>query len=202
MNIEELELKYIKLLLERCLNIKKSDSLFISYDTENQKFIDKLVEYAKEMGYKDIYLDGTDHNYKHDVLKQITLEEIDSNPLFLKGKWDEYAKKEANFLLLVTEVPGLMEHIDKDKLARVNYLARSSKPIYCEKQAFNLIPWCIAALPGKDWADKLFPNSENAYLELEKYILQMCMIDTEEPVNSWNDYLNEQKHKPVQGTYR
>ena len=49
--------KYIKLLLEKCINFDNSKSLFINYDIVNQDFIDSVVKYAKKIGVTDIYLD-------------------------------------------------------------------------------------------------------------------------------------------------
>ena len=40
--------KYIRLLIDRCLNFKKSNILFISYDKVNKDFVLDVVKYAKK----------------------------------------------------------------------------------------------------------------------------------------------------------
>ena len=45
MTREELDNKYIKLLLERCLNFNKSNKLFINYTKEIKDFILKIQDY-------------------------------------------------------------------------------------------------------------------------------------------------------------
>ena len=70
------ETKYIKLLLERCLNFDKSKSLLISYDKINKNFVNNVVEYAKKLGVDDIYLDEDDINTTKEKIEHLTLDEI------------------------------------------------------------------------------------------------------------------------------
>lgn len=188
-----LEDKYIELLLKRCLNFDKSKSLFINYDVVNTSFVEKVVIQAKNMGITDIYLDEEDINKEHSILSKITLDEIETHEYFDKHIWDEYASKDASFLLLETEFPKILDDIDSSKIARANYIKRKTKPIYKEKQAKEIIPWCIAALPNKVWADSIFKNDPNSYNKLFYTICKMCMLDEENPIESWNNYLKKSK---------
>ena len=86
----ELENKYIDLLLKRCLNLKKSTSLFISYDKTCDDFVKKLVLRAKELGYSDIYEDCSDIFYLKNKLMNSSLYEIDNDQYFDKSIWDKY----------------------------------------------------------------------------------------------------------------
>lgn len=88
-----MENKYIELLLTRCLNFEKSNSLFISYDKINKPFIDKLIKRAKELGISDIGTDEEDINITHEKLKNLSIEEIETDSYFNKSNWDEYAIK-------------------------------------------------------------------------------------------------------------
>ena len=54
-DMNTLEQKYINLLLKRCINFKNSNSLLISYQSENIDFINKLVKSARQYGIKKIY---------------------------------------------------------------------------------------------------------------------------------------------------
>jgi len=80
--MNELENKYIELLLKRCINFNNSKSLFISYQPENIDFINKLVDKAKEYGVTDIYLYNENINEKHEILKNISYDEIEKHPFF------------------------------------------------------------------------------------------------------------------------
>lgn len=189
-NIED---KYIELLLKRCLNFDKSKSLFINYDLVNIEFVNKVVEFAKKMGINDIYLDEEDINKEHEILSKIDLDEIENHDYFNNSIWDTYASKDASFLLLETEFPGVMDDIDSNKLARANFIKRKTKPLYKEKQAKEIIPWCIAALPNKVWADSIFPNDVHSYNKLAHAIAKMCMLDEDNPIEAWNNFLDKSR---------
>ena len=121
-----MENKYISLLLERCLSFKKSKSLFISYDKVNKKFVEKLINYAKKMGINDIVFDEEDIFLTHQKLSTETIEEIEKDPYFNKKKWDEYAKKDACFLMLETEFPHVMDDIEPSRIAKARFMNRST----------------------------------------------------------------------------
>lgn len=195
MTIKELEDKYIDLLLNRCINFDKSKSLLINYNIENQNFIDKLVEKANEIGIYDIYLDKEDIFLKHNVLKKIEYDNIKNEKIFNKDIWDIYASKGASFLLLRSSYPGLMDDINPKKLSYATYIERTTCKIYRELQKEFKIPWCIATLPSETWAKKIFPeyDSKKAYEELFKLIFKICMVDFENPILNWNNFLSYQK---------
>ena len=187
--------KYIKLLLERCINFKLSKSLFISYDIVNQEFVDEVIEYAKKIGVNDIYLDKHNIYDEHNLLNKVSLEEIENHPSFNDKVWDEWALKDASFLMLRSPIPGLMDDIDPKKLAKAEYVRRITKQIYKRRQLTHEIPWCIATLPNKVWADKVFPNAENSEELLEQSIYKICMVDTDNPIESWNKQLENNRKR-------
>lgn len=189
--MEELENKYIELLLKKCLNFKKSKSLFISYNKVNKDFVEKVIMYAKKLGVEDIGIDEEDNEVKHQKLKEETNEEIEKDPYFDKNKWNKYAKKDANFLILDTEFPGLYDDIEPEKIAKAGYINRETRKLFREKEITYQIPWCIAALPNEMWAANIFKNNKNAYEKLFKVICQMCMVDEKDPIKSWDNYLKK-----------
>ena len=189
--MKELEDKYIKLLLEKCLNFDKSKSLFISYDVVNKDFVEKVIDYAKKMGVTDIGIDEEDINVTHDILSKSSLGEIEKNPYFNKSKWDTYALKDASFLMLETEFPHIMDDIDSEKVAKARFINRSTREVFRKKETTYEIPWCIAALPNEVWANDIFKDDPQAFDKLYEVIFKICMVDTENPIESWNNYLEK-----------
>lgn len=186
-----MEEKYIELLINKCTNLDENKVLFISYNKEIKEFVNKLVEYVKKMGVDDIYLEEEDKYKIHDILKTYSLEQIEKSPIFNKKIWDEYAKKGASFLMIETEMPHLMDDIDPKKIGYAAKISRNSKPLYRRLQEQCKIPWCIAAYPGKLWAENIFPNDEDAYAKLKKLIFEICMINTDNPDKEWDLLLDK-----------
>lgn len=188
--MNDLDIKYAKLVLERCLSFKKSNSLFISYNKLNKEFVNLIIKLAKKMGINDIYEEEIDYYYKHDLLMKSSIEEISENPYFSSAIWDTYAKRDASFLFIESEMPGLMDDVSPEKLAKSAYIRRYTKPIYNEKRDKGLLSWCIIAYPNEIWANKIFKDDASSYMKLKQAIFNACMINTENPIESWNRQLD------------
>ncbi len=188
-----MEEKYIDLLLKKCLNLNLSKILFVNYDIVNKDFIIKLVKRAKELGVKQIYLDENDIYKEHDILSDIELSDIENHPYFNRSVWNEYANKSANFLSFRSPNPGVMEDIEPKKLARAEYIKKKTSSIYINKILMYQIPWCIAALPNQNWANNVFKNEKDAFNLLENTLYNICMVNTENPIESWNKRLENNK---------
>ena len=183
--------KYIKLLIDRCTNVKNIGVLVISYNKEIQPFIDKIVKYVKSIGVEDIYLDCEDKYKVHDELKTMSYTDIDNSPYFNKSIWDEYVKKGASFLMFETEIPNLNNDIDPKKISYATKVQRSTKPLYRKLQLQCKLAWCIASYPGEAWAKSIYKNDELAYDKLKSAIYKMCMIDRDNPVKEWDNLINK-----------
>ena len=192
--IEELENKYVNLIIDRCLSFKRGKSLFINYFDDNEKFVEKLVTKAKSKGIDDIYLDRHNKEERHQKLLQ-SVEEIKNDDYFDASIWDEYVKKDAAFLMLSTEFPGYFADIPSENMTAASLKTRTSKPIYKLKQLTNEISWCIAVIPNKIWAKEKFPDlsDEDAYNEYFKLMCHCTMVDRENPIEEWDKFLDRQR---------
>ena len=112
------------------------------------------------MGICDIYLDGIDSNIKHDAMKYLDVENLKNTPYWNKEKWNEYAKKKAAFLMLASELPGLMDDIDPKKIKELVNYSQTTRKVFDKKRAKSELLWTIAAVPTESWAKKVFPKSE------------------------------------------
>lgn len=184
--------KYIDLLVNKCMDLERSKVVFISYNKEIKDFIDKLVNKLKSLGANDIYLDEIDQIARHNILKSIKLEEISNSDYFDCSVWDEYAKKDANFIIFETVIPHLMDDIDPKKLSLVVKKRIETKPLYRKMQGECKLLWTIAAFPGESWAKHIFGDNDS-YSKLENSIYNICMLDSVDPIKSWDEFLKNQE---------
>lgn len=184
-----MEDKYVELLIKKCTNLENNKCLFITYNKEIKDFVSKIVTYVKNMGVSDIYLEEEDIYYTHELLSNLSLDEIKNNKYFDKSIWDTYAKKGASFLIIETEIPHVMDDIDSEKIGLMGRLKRSTKPLYRELQRKCKLAWCIAAYPGKDWANDIFGDNSDSYDKLKNYIFKTCMLDKEDPCLEWDKFI-------------
>lgn len=187
--------KYAELLLKKGVNIKKGQPLLISAPLESYEFVRILTEKAYSLGVTDIDYDFNDEVIKHDALKYLSIDDLKKTKIFDKKIFDEYAKKDAAFLMLISENPHLMSDIDENKLSETAIFSRKSKPLYKERQHNNEIVWCIASVATKDRAKVIFPNETNPINNLWEAIFDACYINEFDPNKKWDEFLEETTKK-------
>lgn len=197
--MNELMEKYARVLLETCLKVEKNQPLLISFNIERIDFARIVEKIAFELGVKDIYFDITDPYLKHEALKNLEVEELKKLTFWNKEIWDVYAKKNAAFLMLVSETPGLMKDIDPDKMSVMTKYAYETSKEFDARRDKSELAWCIAALPTKDWAKELYPESKDPVTKLWNKIFEICSITEENPEKIWNEKIKrlEQRAKKL-----
>lgn len=188
--MKELQEKYAGVILNTCLKIKKDQPLFISANYERADFVRILANQAYKIGVKDIYFDLTDVYLKHDALKNLELEDLKQLSFWNKEKWNEYAKKEAAFIMLASETPGLMKDIDPKKLNDLTIHAYNTRKEFDDLRDKSMVQWCIAAVPTESWAKEVFPTSDSPVDDLWNKIFEICNINEENPKEIWNKKIN------------
>lgn len=193
--MNELENKYIELILNRCLNFETSKSLMIHCDfKEHLLFAQKVAKRARELGIDDICIHVNDLDEIHHYLKNTSLEDISINPLIDKTDWNTYALKGGACLFLVSTVPGLMNDIEEEKIQKWREVVEKTVKYYRSNVSKYTFPWCIVALPNQRWAKMIFHKDKNAYKKLYLTIMKMCMVDQDDPIKAWENYISENNY--------
>ena len=201
MDFNELEDKYIDLVLRRCLNFEQARSLMIHLDLKkNFPFACKVKEKAQKMGILDVWIDLCDQYDLYNYLAKTELKDIKLNYLIDRSKWDLYAKKGGALLFILSEIPGLMKDIDPQKLNKIAILREGTSKYYRENVTKYTFPWSIITLPNVAWAKAVFPDDQEdvAYEKLYLKIMEMCMVTTNDPIKAWEEFIktsNEYKEK-------
>jgi aminopeptidase len=196
--MNELKIKYAEMILNVCLLVKENQPLFISANSEVSDFVRIIANEAYKIGVKDIYFDIVDSNLKHDLLKNLELEDIKNNQYFNRSIWNEYAKKGAAFVMLASEMPGLMNDIDSEKQSKSLVYSLESREGFNDMRDKSMVPWCIAAVPTLSWSEKVFPNSDDSINEMWNKIFEICGVNNEDPSNELNAKLDKLvKHKNI-----
>ena len=184
--MNELKKKYANVLLKNCLRIKKGESLFISFNAERLDFVRIVASVAYGMGVTEIYFDIVDPYLKHDALKNLSVEDLKKLTFWNRSKWNEYAKKNASFLMLASENPGLNADIDVEKTKELVKYSNETRKEFDDMRDKSMLAWCIAAVPTLSWATTLFPHSDNPLDELWMKIFEICEINKDNPEDIWD----------------
>lgn len=187
--------KYAELLLRRCLCLDKVRPLLVTAPIKAIDFVEILVHKAYSMGITDIYFDWNDDDLKHEQLLHLSDEDLLKSPFWNKTIYDEYAKKDAAFLMLCSDDVDLMSDVPEDKITLTSRQYRNSRPYFKEKQRTDEIPWCIALVPTPGYAKKVFPNSLNPMADMWDAIFKCCLIYENNPIEVWNEKIKRTQEK-------
>lgn len=193
--MQEKYYKYAEVLLKKGLCINKNEPLVINAPIDSIDFIRVLTEVACSLGVNDIYYDWYDDELKHTLLKHYHEDDIKKSPFWNKSIHDEYAKKGAAFLFLVTSNPSIMHDIDSKKLKVAADTSLYTREVYREMQSNNQVDWCIASVATDTWGKLLFSESNKPKEDLWHTIFDICLINEENPLTAWDNKMEQNKNK-------
>lgn len=181
--------RYAKLLARVGLNVKKGQSVFIAADLDQPEFLTMVVEECYKAGASEVYTELSHQPIEKISSQYRTLESLSELKPWAKAKWEYKAEKYACRLWIESEDPDGMKGVDQKKMSEARRaLFPQIKPF---RQALeNRHQWCIAAVPGKAWAKKVFPHlsEKKAVEEMWKVILHTSRADGRNPVKAWKEH--------------
>jgi aminopeptidase len=201
---EKLE-KYAALAVEVGVNIQKGQTLVITAPISAADYVRKITKKAYEIGAKHVTIDWLDDELTRMKFEMAPAESFTEFPKWMtKGK-NELAEEGAAFLHIDSKNPDLLKGIPQNRIQQATKAASNALKPYRNRMMSDKNSWSIVAVPTQAWADKVFPDLEeaNRMEALWDAIFQATRIDKENPVEEWMqhsnnldskaDFLNEQK---------
>jgi aminopeptidase len=192
---------YAKLLACAGLNIRRGDEVIINAELDQPEFVEMVVRECYRAGAAKVNVE-----WSHQPLQKI---HVNCRSLKVLSRVEEWEK--AKLQHRVDKLPAMLYLVseDPDGLAGMNQ-AKNSKAMQARygiikpfRDAMdNKYKWCIAAVPGKAWAKKMFPGLR-ASAAIEKqweailYTVRMTKTLGGEPQDglaAWAEH-NAQFHK-------
>ncbi|MBQ3505761.1 MAG: aminopeptidase [Clostridia bacterium] len=181
--------RYAKLIAKVGLNVKKGQSVFIAAGLDQPEFVAMVTEECYKAGASEVFVEWSDQAIEKISSKYRTLESLSTLKPWAKAKWQYKADNYACRLFIESEDPDGMRGVDQEKMSAVR------RAIYPQVKPFRLQmenrhQWCIAAVPGKAWAKKVFPelSEKKAVEKMWQVILQTSRADGKNPVKAWKEH--------------
>lgn len=177
--------KYARLIAEVGANVQKGQEVVIRAEVENPDFIVLLSEECYKLGASTVTVDWrcgqlNKLNYKKRSLK--TLSTVEDWEI---AKLKRRAEVLPVLILIECDDPDALKGVNQEKVAKSRMaVLKKTKPI--SDTMSDKYQWCIAAIPGKKWAKKVFPNDSTsvAVKKLWDAILYTSRV-TDDPVAAW-----------------
>lgn len=179
---------YARLLARKGLNVKRGQEVIISAELDQPEFVETVVEECYRAGAGRVYVDFTHQPLMRAHVKYASEKALSKTEDWELSRWEHQAAVLPAKLYLLSEDPMGLSGIDREKYAAVKQ-ARSLavKPIRDRME--NKYQWCIAAVPGKAWAKRLFPGMRTAAAieKLWEAILRASRA-TSDPERAWEEH--------------
>ena len=188
MKKEQLQ-KYAELLAKVGLNVQKGQTVFVEAGLDQPDFVTMVVEECYKAGASEVFVDWSHQPVAKLNSNYRTLESLSTLNPWIKAKWEFKAQNYSCRLWIESEDPDGMKGADQEKLSKARQaMYPQIKPFRTALE--NKHQWCIAAVPGKAWAKKVFPNlSEDAAMEaMWDVILHTSRADGDDPVAAWQEH--------------
>lgn len=175
--------KYASLIARSGAAVKKGDEVIIVAELDQPKFVEYVVDECYKAGAKKVIVDWTHQPLEKLHVRHRTLTTLSKVEEWEVKRYEHYIDALPARIWLVSEDPDGLNGINFTKYAKAAQ-ARSKviKPLRDKME--NKYKWCIAAVPGKKWAKKLFPDlTVSAAVEkLWEAILYASRADGEDPI--------------------
>lgn len=175
--------KYAELIARSGAAVKKGDEVIIVAELDQPKFVEYVVDACYKAGAKKVTVDWTHQPLEKLHVRHRTLTTLSKVEDWEVERYKHYVDTLPARIWLLSDDPDGLNGMNFAKYAKASQ-ARSKviKPL--RDQMENKYKWCIAAVPGKKWAKKLFPDltSAAAVEKLWEAILYASRADGEDPI--------------------
>ncbi len=195
--------EYAKLIVRCGVNIQKGQDLIIRTGLDQPEFVQMVVEEAYKAKARTVTVEWNYQPLRKLHARYQAVKTMGEVTEWQKAKLEHYCKILPAMLYLSSDDPDGMKGINMAKVAKARKLSYPIVKPYNDRME-NQYQWCIAAVPGKAWAKKVFPGERTsvAVEKLWEAILSTSRVD-EDPIKAWEnhnadlkarcDYLNSLK---------
>ncbi|MBQ9106570.1 MAG: aminopeptidase [Clostridia bacterium] len=185
---------YARLIARTGARIQKGQEVLLFAQLDQPEFIEILVDECYKAGASRV-----DVEWSWQPLKVLDTRYRTLKSLSKIEDW-EFARLEHRTVTLpvriyiLSEDPDGLARINKEKHAKaVRAVSTAVKPY--RDRADNRYQWCIAAVPGKSWAKKVFPGmrTSQAVEKLWEAILSASRALNDDPSKAWEEHNAELK---------
>ncbi len=176
MNCEKLN-EYASLIVEVGVNLQKGQKLMVSCPVECAPFARLITRKAFENGAADVIMDWRDDSISREHWLNADTSLFDGMYPWDADKRNLLAEEGAAYVFICGDDPEMLKGVDPERLRRWDVARGRDLKVFFDLETSNGFPWCVAAAPTKSWADKVFPDDENAVEKLWEAIFAAVRIN-------------------------
>ena len=180
--------KYAALIAKCGINVQKKQNVIIQAELDQPEFVEMLVKECYKAGAGKLFVEWTHQPLTALNVRYCTEKALGTLEDWQIKKWEWQADTLPAKIFLTSEDPDGLAGINQKKFAAASAKrSMAIKPI--RRRMENKFQWCIAAVPGKGWAKKVFPGERTsvAVEKLWEAIFTASRV-TEDPIAEWDKH--------------
>ena len=186
---EKLLRDYARLIACQGGHVVKGDIVWINAGLDQPDFVTYVVEECYKAGAKEVTVYWHHDPVARQQYKYETVSSLAGVTLMQVAKFKYWVKKLPAVIHIVSDDPDAMKGVNQNKVTKA-MMKRYPKIKKYRDAIDGKYKWCIAAVPGKAWAKKVFPklSEEEAIEALWTAILKTSRVDGNDPVKNWDEH--------------
>lgn len=179
---------YARLIARKGVNIEKGQEVVIAAGLDQPEFVRILVEECYRAGAGKVVVE-----WDYQPLTKLHVRHQSTKTLSHVEKWEEekmqhYVDRLPCRIHLRSNDPDGLKGINTAKMAKSRQGQYKVLKSY-RKQLEGRYQWCIAAVPGRAWAKKVFPDLSPARAEEKLWeVILSCSRVTDDPLQAWDEH--------------
>lgn len=148
---------YAKLIATMGVNVQKGQEVFIAAELDQPEFVKMVAEECYRAGAKRVVVDWCYQPLDKIQVRWRSQKNLGTVADWEEARWKHYVDEIPCRIYLVSEDPDGMRGVNQEKMAKAQQAKYKVIKPYRD-QLENKYQWCIAAVPGKAWARRVFPG--------------------------------------------
>ena len=188
---KELLQEYAKVVANIGARVQKGEIVIIRPQLDQPEFVTMVDEECYKAGAKEVIV-----RWSHDQISRLhykyqTVSNLGKVDMISLAQYKYMVKYLPTVIHIISEDPDAMKGINQMKIAKAQQRIYPKIKKYID-DAEGKYKWTIAAVPGKAWAKKVFPqlSEEEAMDKLWEAILHTARIEENKGVQNWEEHNN------------
>ena len=187
--------EYAKLIVRCGMNIQKGQEVIIRTSLEQPEFVQMVVEECYKAKASEVTVQWNYQPLQKVHARYQTVKTMATVKEWEKARQQHYCDVLPATLYLASEDPDGLKGVNMKKIAKARQMSYPILKPYSDARDGKQ-QWCIAAVPGKAWAKKVFPGirTSAAVEKLWEVILYTSRV-TEDAVGEWEKHNADLKNR-------
>ena len=180
--------RYAELAVKKGVNIQPGQQLEVRADISQAPLVRHVVKAAYAAGAKQVFVNWSDEETSKIRFFDAPADSFKEFPDWLKARFEQLAEEKTAFLSIVSDNPDALNGVESSRISDANRSAGQALAKWRQYVMSDNVSWSIVAGASEAWAQKVFPERDDAVAALWQAIFAATRMDEEDVVAAWDEH--------------